>query len=434
MHYRLPFTLFIVVFTTQVTLQATPAISRATSKKISTNKIIKQPKKSLLDAEPAPFVVSNIHIRVLLHEQSSIPVDSFFVESTQGFILENSLDNGKKGVWKDTKINLIVKNNTLYVECKDRQYRRVTNNNLTISPVKDIIHLNKKTYHGKITIRIDNHRQKLMIINRLNLDDYIFSVLRNEMLSYWPMEIQKVQAIASRTYALHHMRHVRSRNPQSFYDIKNTNSHQVYGGSHECVHLRKAVSETHNLILTYDNNIALTMFDICCGGIVPAGMSIKDDDKPYLFRKNKCTFCENSSSYKWHYTYKIDDIMTAVREYSCKPRECAKMGKLREVFVDKKDAAGIVRKVGLVGSKKKVVLTMQDFKRCLSASGLKIPKSYAFKISQATHGVKCAGLGYGHNIGLCQIGARELVKRGWSYKNILGFYYPGTMLARLKCD
>lgn len=380
------------------------------------------------------LLVSNIYIKVLLHEQNSVKQDNLFIESSEGFVLENPIGDGTKGVWRASRINLVVKNNVLYVQCKDNQYRRVKYNNLIVSPSKDIIHLNGKSYHGKLNIRIDKSQEKLLIINRLNLDDYIYSVLRNEILSYWPLEIQKVQAIASRTYALHHMRHVRSRTPNSLFDIKNTNIHQVYGGSHECKHLRKAVQETHNMILTYNKNIALTMFDICCGGVVPEQMAINDGDKPYLFRKNQCTYCASSKSYDWKTSYDVDEMLSALQLYSCKPRECAKLGKILDVVVTSKDRAGIVKKIAFIGQKRKVELTIQDFKRCLSCASLDVPKSYSFTVVQDKHRIKLTGRGYGHNIGLCQVGGRELVRRGWDYKEILAFYYPNTQLSKLKCD
>ncbi len=416
------------------------AHQKNTKKHSAKKQVVKKPvvKKALeLNEQPediTPYLVSNIYIKVLLHEQSSIPLDNLFIDSPEGFVLENPIQNGTKGVWKAERINLAVKDNVLYVQCKDNQFRRVKHNNLIVSPTKDIIHLNKKSYHGKLNIRIDKSQQKLLIINRLNLDDYIYSVLRNEMLSYWPLEVQKVQAVASRTYALHHMRHIRSRTPNSLYDIKNTNIHQVYGGSHECKHLRKAVNETHNLILTYNNNIALTMFDICCGGVVPEKMAIRDDDKPYLFRSNQCTYCKDSSSYIWKSSYRTDDILSALQQYSCKPRECAKMGKIMDVVITSKDRAGIAKKIAFIGSKKKVEFTIKDFKRCLSCASLDVPKSYSFTAEKDGGKIKLVGRGYGHNIGLCQVGARELVRRGWDYKEILAFYYPETNLARLKCD
>ncbi len=422
-----------------------PQITYAKTLKNSKKKSIKKQnvKKPIIkevetpDKKPedvTPYLVSHVHIRVLLHEQSSIPFDSLSIESPEGFVLENQIKNGTKGIWKGSKINLVVKNDTLYLQCKDGQFRRVKDNNLTVSPNSETIQLNKKSYHGRINIRIDKSQQKLLIINRLNLDDYIYSVLRNEMLSYWPLEIQKVQAVASRTYALHHMRHVRSRTPDNIYDIKNTNIHQVYGGSHECKHLRKAVHETHNLILTYKNNIALTMFDICCGGVIPEKMAINDGDKPYLFRKNQCTYCKDSSSYTWKTSYNIDEVLLALQKYSCKPKECAKMGKIVDVGIRSKDHAGVVKNLTFVGAKKRVDLTMKDFKRCLSCMSLEAPKSYCFTVVKDKNLIKFSGRGYGHNIGFCQVGGRELVRRGWDYKEILAFYYPETSLARLKCD
>lgn len=41
------------------------------------------------------------------------------------------------------------------------------------------------------------------------------------------------------------------------------------------------------------------------------------------------------------------------------------------------------------------------------------------------------GVGFGHHLGLCQWGAREMVRDGWDYKRVLQFYYPDTYLMKL---
>ena len=278
-------------------------------------------------------------------------------------------------------------------------------------------------------IRVNEKSNKLQLINKINLDDYIYSVLRFESLSYWPLEMQKVQAVASRTYAVYQMSQIRNKNSTTHhYDIKNSNLHQVYNGSHNCTHLRQAVYDTHNLILTYKDEVALTMFDICCGGVTPDHMSSKDQNKPYLYRKYKCTHCKKKSSYTWKESFSLEHLSQKLKSNPKTSKNIKRLGRLLNVSVGKKDKAGIVRSIILTGSKRKITITSQELKTILQNK----LKSLAFTIKKSKNNILISGNGFGHNTGLCQFGSRELVARGWNFKKILRFYYPGTQLVQIK--
>jgi len=82
-------------------------------------------------------------------------------------------------------------------------------------------------------------------------------------------------------------------------------------------------------------------------------------------------------------------------------------------------------------------VALQGFKRRIKVSGkklysmLKDIKSFCFNIQKKADKIVFNGRGYGHHIGLCQWGAREMVRDGWDYKKILRFYYPSTNFMRL---
>lgn len=369
-----------------------------------------------------------IPIRVLLNEESIATKHEYLIQSRDGFILETKDDTGKKFAWKEPTLHLIAHNNLFFIH-HNNSIKKLKCTDLFISPKNYVATINGNTYEGKFNIRCDEKQKAIQLINKIDLDDYIYSVLRFESLSYWPHEMHKVQAIASRTYAVYQIKQARQKNNQQAYDIKNTNIHQVYNGLHDCNHLRKAVYDTHNLILTYNGTIALTMFDICCGGIVPAHMKRKDLDKPYLYRANQCVYCRGKQSFEWQHSLHKKDFWTLLETNPRITKKVKGLGYLRGISVKEVDKAGIVQKIIINGSRKNVSLTRNELKSSLATAHI---KSDVFHVHKKNDGIEFKGFGFGHHTGLCQIGARELVSRGWQYTAILDFYFPNTKLARIK--
>lgn len=371
----------------------------------------------------------NLVIRVLLEEIDTSQPKKLVISSKSGFILESPMGCGQKYSTSRTSIPLVIKNSNMFIQCNDGAFKRIKNDDIAISPRDGITHIDKKSYQGTLDLRLNKELKSLQLINKLDLDDYLYSVLLNECLSYWPIQMQMVQAVASRTYAVYQIQQARQQKnaKETYYDIKNTNFHQVYNGNHAYTHLREAIKSTDNQILTYNSSIALTMFDICCGGIIPHNMKKKDEDKPYLFRKNQCTYCKNKSHFTWRKTFALSNFFKSL---SCHPKYVKKSDHLKTVTnirVHEKDKAGIVHSVALSSPQGKMVITLNDLKKSLSTP----IKSHAFDLKTDGKSLILEGYGFGHNTGLCQLGARELVSKGWNYKDILQFYYPKTAVTIL---
>ncbi len=367
------------------------------------------------------------NIRVLLEEKPADKEVIFDISSKDGFVLESPVGSGVTALLSDSAIKIRVNDKKLYIKYQGKPYQKLKHNNIEICSARNKLHVNDKTYQGNLTLCLDSQKNLLLLINKLDLEDYVYSVLRYESVPSWPQEMQKVQAIASRTYALYHMKQSRTRNPKLPYDIRNTNHNQLYNGTHEQTHLRAAVDETKNLVLTYHGNVALTMFDICCGGITPALMSSRDTSKPYLCRSQPCVYCKNANDYVWKERCSCRDFMG---QFKTNPKIGAKVQmlgpKLVDVKVVERDRAGVARRVRLIG-KHDITLTGREFKSILPG---KI-KSTAFSLKKEHDKIIIVGHGNSHFNGLCQWGARELVSRGWNYRKVLNFYYPGTNLSRL---
>lgn len=395
-----------------------------TCKKLKTNCREKQSiiKKNALKKE-------TLVIRVLLNEIDSIPKSQHTITSKKGFMVKLPDTSEKKFLSKHHELNFLVHNNKLFLKDKDRTFSKVHHNTLSITPLEGTLSIDNNSYSGELTIQIDPIHNKLLIINKLSLDDYIYSVLRYESLSHWPLEVQKVQAIASRTYAVYQIIQQRKKkNKETLYDIKNTNFHQVYNGNHSCTHLWQAVHDTHNLVLTHEGNVCLTMFDICCGGVIPHFMKTSDMTKPYLYRDYACTHCKKNKFYTWKETFSTKDFLKQLKSHPSLKTTLKNITDISSITILEKDPAGIAYKMSVHHHKRSAIISTKDLKASLNTN----LKSLAMTVKKEKNNIIFSGFGYGHNIGLCQLGARRLVDKGWDYKKILSFYYPHTSLKEVK--
>jgi len=292
--------------------------------------------------------------------------------------------------------------------------RLARHDNVTFAPYGGRVTFDGASYEG--SFGVVRRGDTAYLVNTLNLEKYISCVLRTESWPGWPLEVNKVFAIASRSYALA-MRERAKKNKRP-YDLKNTNKHQTYAGAHDCQMINKAVDMTRGMYLEHEGKPIIAMFDSCCGGVIPAKIADFDFKKaPYLARKKVCTYCKRCKIYSWQASWPLDGFERLFR-----PRVIG-IGAVREVKVTKKDDAGLVKQVNIKGRN-----GIKQFSGDQLYSTLKEVKSFCFDVTVKKGAVTMSGRGYGHHIGLCQWGAREMVRDGWPYKRILQFYYPGTQL------
>jgi len=293
--------------------------------------------------------------------------------------------------------------------------KKVKPNQFYIVPQKGYITFEDRPYQGAFLVIRD--KDDILVINCVDLEDYICSVLRSESWPGWPLEVNKVFAIASRSYAMAMMDIMRKK--KKLYHVSNTNHHQTYTGIHNNKTLHDAVDQTKGVCLMSQGKPILAMFDSCCGGIIPARIADFDFEKvPYLKRSYACTKCKRCSIYSWNAEYNIPYLEKALK---CLIPTLKKLSSIR---VSKKDKAGIAQEIvvepgGHKISGKKLYTLLKDV------------KSYWFTAKKNKNKIILSGRGYGHHMGLCQWGAREMVRDGLNYKRILHFYYPGTKLSRL---
>lgn len=366
-------------------------------------------KKHKKNRSPVQKQSKNI-IRALVHEIKPSDQRPVMVTST-GFMLYDKHNPHIKYEIKDTKLAIQYKKNTIWINGKSHNV-----SHLHIIPKNGYSGINEHTYCGSLSLVKNNDR--LLMVNHVDLEEYVYAVLKTESWPGWPVEVNKAFAIASRSYAL---AMIKQANIQKLpYHIKNTNAHQTYQGTHSNQTIRQAIEQTRSICLTYNNEPILAMFDSCCGGVIPAHIDDFDFTKvPYLARTYPCKHCKRCRIYSWQNEFPLPIFNQRIGTILNKPAS------FKDLKIAKKDKAGLVKEVHLKGKNSQTISGKQLY------GAMKEIKSFCYTVKKKKDTLLFSGRGYGHHIGICQWGAREMVRDGWHYKRILNFYYPGTTLMKL---
>jgi stage II sporulation protein D len=118
-----------------------------------------------------------------------------------------------------------------------------------------LVYIGERWYRG--SVQLLQVSGKLMAINYVDLESYLYSVVGAEMPAYWPTEALKAQAIAARSYAVVHL----ARPASDYYDLGATPRWQAYNGAESetnTTHL--AVNETRGLLLSYEGGVVESLY------------------------------------------------------------------------------------------------------------------------------------------------------------------------------
>ena len=294
----------------------------------------------------------------------------------------------------------------------DQDLRRVVKNSL------HGIEYGGGVFWGDMYILED--KDAYLVINRLDIDDYLVSVLQHEGWPGWPLEVNKALIVAARSYLVFKI--LEAVRCKRLFHIKNSISHQTYKGYCKVAkNVLLAAKETRDLVMTYQGKPVEAMFDSCCGGVIPAKIEGFAFEKvPYLARKKICTHCKSSSLYNWKFDYTDKQVLAKLQV------ALPDLTVVRDIRVVELDNAKLVKKVMIQGKGKKYYLSGKKMYSLFSEI-----KSFCFTIKRRNKHFLFHGRGYGHHMGLCQWGARKMVDANWNYHSILKFYYPGIEFVQL---
>ena len=251
-----------------------------------------------------------IPIRVVLQECAPKDV-SWELSSEEGFVLYAPISK-EKTVFKGTKLLVTHKNGLFYLNGQ-----KISDTHVFVLPLRGLVGQESISYDGVFSLT--KVKDVAYLVNHLDIEEYLMSVLPYETIPGWPDEVQKAACIAVRSYAISKIleqREHKDKNRTTLpYDIKNTNKHQVYRGHEKSTCYKHIVEATRGIVLAHDNKPILAMFDIACGGVIPGKKSgVHFDKAPYLKRTYPCNYCNEHPFYRWETQITFSELEQSLKK------------------------------------------------------------------------------------------------------------------------
>ena len=325
-----------------------------------------------------------------------------------------------------------------------------------------------QTFSGILKLVVDE--DKIVAINILPVEDYLTSVISSEMKGSCSLEFLKAAAVISRSwlYAQMQRRQERAGQPAPFFtfvkgegesirwydredhtifDVCADDHCQRYQGITRASNpqVAEAVNATRGQVLMYDGKVCDTRFGKCCGGQtneyqycwenieVPYLRSVKDpycntNDTQILRQVLNDYDLETHDFYEWTEELSQEEIHERITSHLKMD-----LGPILGLEIVEKGPGGHISKLRIVGKDKAFIIGKElEIRRLLSTSHLK-SSAFTVETKNVRGGVPqrfvLHGRGWGHGVGLCQIGAAVMGERGFSYKQILKHYYTNVEIS-----
>ena len=279
-----------------------------------------------------------------------------------------------------------------------------------------VMAVNGKKYRG--TIEITPYDKGLLVVNELPLEDYLVGLINCEISSQWPIDAVKAQAVVARTYAVYQ----RNARADASYHLESSVLDQVYDGCDiEDSRAARGVRETEGEILAYGGQPIQAFYHSNCGGRTELAENVWGYRLPYL-QSVECAYCSGNASSRWEQTIPLKKLESLLKVGG------VPVSGLRDIREGKRNESGRLVNLLLIGSRGTTTVTAVNFRKSV---GYTVIKSTNFSVAVSDDGAQFAGAGYGHGVGLCQWGAKQRAADGFTYREILAYYYPGARLERL---
>lgn len=344
-----------------------------------------------------------------------------------------------------------------------------------------------QTFRGELHLIADNGH--LHAVNRIDVESYLESVISSEMNAGAPTEFLKAHAVISRSWVLAQINPPEDladtpctvsdaetvcwtdHAAHSLFNVCADDHCQRYQGCTKVTTeaARMAVEATRGMVLTSDGELCDTRFSKCCGGITEIFSTCwQPVDKPYLrsftdspdniradvsrepdaenwITSHPDAFCADPPEsvlatvlndydrstphlYRWTVEYTADELAAIVAE-----RTGSDFGRIRSLTPLHRGPSGRIDRLRLSGTKKERIIGKElEIRRSLSRSHLYSSAFIAEGLDPDPDGIpsrwRLRGAGWGHGVGLCQIGAAVMASRGYSFRSILSHYFPGSQL------
>ncbi|MBQ6037142.1 MAG: SpoIID/LytB domain-containing protein [Bacteroidaceae bacterium] len=347
----------------------------------------------------------------------------------------------------------------------------------------------QQRFQGALKLIVEENG--ITAVNLIPVEDYLLSVISSEMSAHASLEFLKAHAVISRSWLLNIMDNSKLKIDNSQFTIDNSQLIKWYeSDAHQRFHVcaddhcqryqgitrvttekaRQAIEATRGQVLTYNGEICDTRYSKSCGGAFEEFHTAwADKDLPYLLkgrdldgseelpdltneeeadkwiRSSPASFCntddkqilaqvlnnydqETIDFYRWQVRYTQEELAALIKE-----RSGIDFGDIVDLQPVERGTSGRLCKLRIVGSKQTLVIGKElEIRRTLSSSHLfssafVVDKTYKAG-SKLPDTFTLTGAGWGHGVGLCQIGAAVMGEKGYPYEDILKHYYQGTRI------
>ena len=311
-----------------------------------------------------------------------------------------------------------------------------------------------RDYRG--VIEITARGGGLLAVNLVDVETYLRGVVPSEMPASYPLAALQAQAVAARGQVLTKA----GRHHSEGFDLCSGQHCQIYGGAtSEDPRTDQAVASTWGEVLVYRGRLADTLYSSTCGGHTASNDDYWPGATPIPYLRGQPDFePEDGIAYDFPLP---EDKLRAYLKYapavSCnQPRygasdklrwwlvvprqelqktlteELGDFGDLLDVRVGERAPSGLVRRLDVIGSRR--LPQARGGPAVRRALGGLNSASFAVEPYRDQEGLPVAfaiwGAGWGHQVGMCQVGAAGLADRGWDYQRLLSKYYTGCQIER----
>ncbi|MEW5799821.1 MAG: SpoIID/LytB domain-containing protein [Bacteroidota bacterium] len=345
-----------------------------------------------------------------------------------------------------------------------------------------------QTFEGALRL-VARTNGTITAINQISVEKYLASVISSEMSATAPPELLKAHAITSRSWLVamlemkkrfstvgvpsqrsfqteHEITRWYDREDHDIFDVCADDHCQRYQGVSKIIspEVQNAIADTRGLFLVYENEICDARFYKACGGLTEQFENAWANTPIAYLRTVSCSsadhqhiaseveakewimsspkaFCnttdgnilrqvlpsfdqETTDFFRWKVEYTQHDLSELIHK-----RSGIDFGEVQELIPLHRGPSGRITKLKIVGSKKTLTVGKElEIRRWLSKSHL---YSSAFIVTKENGTFILHGAGWGHGVGLCQIGAAVMAVEGWKAESIVKHYFRGAELKKL---
>lgn len=322
-----------------------------------------------------------------------------------------------------------------------------------------------QTFQG--TLRFVVERGQVRAINEIDIEDYLLSVISSEMSGSASIEFLKAHAVISRSWLVNRMRTEKNsadtisyvtrdriirwydHDDHTNFDVCADDHCQRYQGISRAQEdeerwnkVQRVINATRGQVIEYDGQICDARFSKCCGGLLEEYESCWDESHhPYLVSKPD-PYCdtndkrilaqvlngydqETTDFYRWTVEYSFEELAELISRKSG-----IEFGQMIDLVPVNVGPSGRIIELKVIGSNATIVVGKElEIRKWLSESHL---YSSAFTVEKTDHSFILHGKGWGHGVGLCQIGAAVMGDQGFNYVDILKHYYPNAEVSQIQ--